>query len=132
MDLRTVLACPIIPFLVMFCHAVTTLSLETMEDLEKFVTSLQPVDQTYIAGYKAHALCQRFYEAGKSYVETQLQRKREANMANTCRDLGASIFTDIIPEFWQAPDGTNYDPRNYGLNAPGRQQMQLRQELMSV
>ncbi|KAF7916258.1 uncharacterized protein EAE97_012136 [Botrytis byssoidea] len=100
--LQTGLACPIIPFLVMFCHAVTTLSLETMEDLEKFVTSLQPVNQAYIAGYKAHALCQRFYEAGKSYVETQLQRKREANMADTCRDLGASIFTDIIPEFWHA------------------------------
>ncbi|TGO67454.1 hypothetical protein BELL_0891g00010 [Botrytis elliptica] len=127
----TVLACPIIPFLVIFCHAVTTLSLETMEDLEKFVTSLQPVDQTYIAGYKAHALCQRFYEAGKSYIETQLQRKREASMADTCQDLGASIFTDIIPEFLHAPDGTNYVPSNYGLNIPGRQQIQFRQDLMA-
>ncbi|KAK6592981.1 fungal specific transcription factor domain-containing protein [Botrytis cinerea] len=127
----TVLACPIIPFLVMFCHAVTTLSLETMEDLEKFVTSLQPVTQTYIAGSKTHALCQRFYNAGKSYIETQLQRQKEASMTDTCPDLGATIFTDIIPEFWHVSDGTSYTPGNSGLNTPGRRQMQFGQDLMS-
>ncbi|KAF7951478.1 hypothetical protein EAE96_006787 [Botrytis aclada] len=127
----TVLACPIIPFLVMFCHAVTTLSLETMADLEKFVTSLQPVTQTYIAGYKAHALCQRFFDAGKSYIEKELQRKREESMTETCPDLGATNFTDIIPEFWQASECTNYAPGNSGLNIPGRRQIQFGQDLMS-
>lgn len=115
----------------MFCHAVTTLSLETMEDLEKFVTSLQPVTQTYIAGSKTHALCQRFYNAGKSYIETQLQRQKEASMTDTCPDLGATIFTDIIPEFWHVSDGTSYTPGNSGLNTPGRRQMQFGQDLMS-
>ncbi|EPE30121.1 hypothetical protein GLAREA_12844 [Glarea lozoyensis ATCC 20868] len=111
----TILACPFIPFLVIFCHAVTTLSLDTINDLELFVTSLLPPSRTHTTSQKMHDLCQKFYQVGKSYIEDQLStRQNKIQPDNPFRQGQTAGFNafNLMPELRQTSE-LNFESGNF-------------------
>ncbi|KAL3419885.1 fungal specific transcription factor domain-containing protein [Phlyctema vagabunda] len=82
----TLLSCPFIPFLVVFCHAVTFLDEADMTRLEQFVLSLQPTKRASEAGIKMYRLCSMFHRVGKLYMDGRLRDRRDQQLRTQAWD----------------------------------------------
>lgn len=66
---RTLVTCPFVPFLVVFSSVISTRSQEDLKLLHKTVSSLRSVAQHSQSVASLLDVCDRFYQAGRAYIE---------------------------------------------------------------
>jgi len=99
--------------MVIFCHAVTFLSLDDVNNLEEFVTSLEPTKHTSEPGRKMHRLCRKFHYVAKSYIEGCLSRDAANNIRNHSSPQSANTgfrAFDLVPQLDDWASSTTQNP----------------------
>ncbi|PYH87834.1 fungal-specific transcription factor domain protein [Aspergillus ellipticus CBS 707.79] len=85
----TILYAPFVPFIVIFCHAITESSWDDLARLEDFVASLQPNCFLSEAIAKLYQLCQILSNVARLYMEAkaQVQAKEDENLASVGQEF---------------------------------------------
>ncbi|KAI2793963.1 hypothetical protein POX_a00552 [Penicillium oxalicum] len=73
-----ILTSPFVPFIVIFCHVITTSDRRDLARLEAFTASLQPLCRSSQSIDRLHNLCSMFSTVARLYVEAKA-RKRAGN-----------------------------------------------------
>ncbi|KAJ9628872.1 hypothetical protein H2203_002775 [Taxawa tesnikishii (nom. ined.)] len=68
-----ILHCPFTPFMVIFCHVVTSLDRKDLRCLEDFVASMPELKTLPEPVVAFRRLCHAFYSLAKEFVESKLQ-----------------------------------------------------------
>jgi hypothetical protein len=77
---RAILLIPFAPFFVLFCHVIESSSVEDLNLLQAFVTSLIPAIPQSEPVEKLHRLCQVLSNVAALYVEAKAQLPADQNM----------------------------------------------------
>ncbi|EEP80772.1 predicted protein [Uncinocarpus reesii 1704] len=76
---KTLLQCPFVPFLVTFCHTISSGDMDDLRLLEEVATSLQAAGGLSEGAERLYRLCMVFYQVAKVYVDAKLQEAENAN-----------------------------------------------------
>ncbi|EAS33170.3 transcription factor [Coccidioides immitis RS] len=75
----TILQCPFVPFLVIFCHTISSGDLDDLKLLEEVATSLQAAGSLSEGAERLYRLCMVFYQVAKVYVDAKRQEVENTN-----------------------------------------------------
>ncbi|EER26066.1 Fungal specific transcription factor, putative [Coccidioides posadasii C735 delta SOWgp] len=75
----TILQCPFVPFLVIFCHTISSGDLDDLKLLEEVATSLQAAGSLSEGAERLYRLCMVFYQVAKVYVDAKRQEAENTN-----------------------------------------------------
>ncbi|KAI1928138.1 hypothetical protein LOZ66_005313 [Ophidiomyces ophidiicola] len=81
----TLLQCPFVPFLVIFCHIVASGDLDDLRLLGDVATNLQSAGKVSEGAERLYRLCMVFYQVAKVYVNAKLLEAENGNELQDCQ-----------------------------------------------
>ncbi|TAQ90990.1 hypothetical protein B7494_g722 [Chlorociboria aeruginascens] len=92
---------PISPFMVIFCHVVTTLDTTDLDNLRLFSESLKPVGMIYESAERLYSLTLAFYQVAEVYINETIQSRAVASTIGTQHSPQGREFYSGFGTTWQ-------------------------------